>query len=223
MPLHFQAQHKFQDLVGRTPWSGIAFSGDGEYIMGGAAHDAGHNIYIWSRDAGALTKILEGPREPLIFAVWHPIQPQIVSIAASGDLFLWRTKWTEIWSAYAPGFEELDENVVYREREDEFDLEDEHELTRKKQNEEEGIVNVFCNGPSHNLLISHKLRSSTFQESCQWTPFESSIPNDIQNNISSLSSAQDDMQSDEYDDDDQVALIITPILAEVQPEVNGSL
>ena len=90
--------------------------------MGGAAHDAGHNIYLWDRDAGVLVKILEGPREPLIFAQWHPVLPQLASIAASGDIYLWKTKWNEIWSAYAPGFEELEENVEYEEREDEFDL-----------------------------------------------------------------------------------------------------
>ena len=85
------------------------------------------------------------------------------------------------------------------------------------------MVNVFSNGPSHNLIVSHKLRSSIFQEACQWTPFTSSNPNDIQNSTSSLSSSQDDIKGDEYDDDDQVALIITPILAETQPEVVGSL
>lgn len=98
--------HKFQDLVNRTPWNGIGFSGDAEYVMGGecavlsargttsletsvwqrglayimtayadlairmhrigAAHKAAHNIYIWDRGAGALVKILEGPREPLV-------------------------------------------------------------------------------------------------------------------------------------------------------------
>lgn len=121
-PLNFIQRHKFQDLVGRTPWSGIAFSSDGEYVMGGAAHDAGHNIYLWDRDAGVLVKILEGPREPLISAQWHPVQPQLASIAASGDIYLWTTKSNEIWSAYAPGFEELEENVEYEEPEDEFDL-----------------------------------------------------------------------------------------------------
>jgi hypothetical protein len=32
----------------------------------GAAHIAAHNIYIWDRGAGALDKILEGPKEPLV-------------------------------------------------------------------------------------------------------------------------------------------------------------
>lgn len=38
-----------------------------------------------------------------------------------GLIHLWVTAGQENWSAYAPGFEELDENVEYREREDEFD------------------------------------------------------------------------------------------------------
>jgi hypothetical protein len=34
--------------------------------MGGAGHKAGHNVYIWDRDSGALVKVLEGPKEPLV-------------------------------------------------------------------------------------------------------------------------------------------------------------
>ncbi|KAI3620516.1 hypothetical protein CBS9595_002483 [Malassezia furfur] len=165
-PYALTQRSKFQDLVGRTPWSGISFSADSEYVMGGAAQDAGHHIYLWDRDAGVLVKILEGPREPLISAQWHPVQPQIASIAASGDIYLWKTKWTEIWSAYAPGFEELEENVEYEEPEDEFDLvgvhcspqEDESELSRKKQDEEEAVVNVFSTGPASDALVLRSMQ-----------------------------------------------------------------
>lgn len=115
-------QHKFQDLVSRTPWSGVSFSGDSDYVMGGAAQATAHNVYVWDRESGVLFKILEGPREPLVSAQWHPSKPMLASIASSGDIYLWSAPSTEVWSAYAPGFEELEENVEYDEPEDEFDF-----------------------------------------------------------------------------------------------------
>lgn len=136
------AQHRFQDLVNRTPWLGIGFSADGEYAFGGASHKVAHNIYIWDRGAGVLDKILSGPRDLLIDADWHPTRPMIASVSNTGAIYLWFNPPTETWSAYAPGFEELEENIVYEEREDEFDLEDEEELTRRKQDEEEAFVEI---------------------------------------------------------------------------------
>lgn len=57
--------HRFQDLVNRPPWNAVTFSNDGEYVVGGAGHKAAHQIYVWDRSNGSLTKILEGPKDPL--------------------------------------------------------------------------------------------------------------------------------------------------------------
>jgi len=39
-----------------------------------------------------------------------------------GLIHTWVTPIVENWAAYAPGFEELDENREYEEKEDEFDI-----------------------------------------------------------------------------------------------------
>ncbi|ELU43117.1 Set1 complex component swd1 [Rhizoctonia solani AG-1 IA] len=129
--------HMFSDPISKTPWNGICFSGDGEYVVAGwysifdvrtvvqleiigAGHKSGHHVYIWDRSSGALVKILEGPTEPLVD--WHPFRPIMSSVASSGLIHIWKTTYSENWSAFAPGFEELEENVEYQEHEDEFDV-----------------------------------------------------------------------------------------------------
>ncbi|KAB5594207.1 Retinoblastoma-binding protein 5 [Ceratobasidium theobromae] len=134
--------HMFSDPISKTPWNGICFSGDGEYVVAGAGNKSGHAIYIWDRSSGALVKILEGPTEPLVDADWHPFRPMLCSVASSGLIHIWKTTYSENWSAFAPGFEELEENVEYQEREDEFDVEDEFDALRRKRMEEEFDVDV---------------------------------------------------------------------------------
>ncbi|WVW80775.1 hypothetical protein I302_102761 [Kwoniella bestiolae CBS 10118] len=135
--------HRFQDLVNRTPWHAIGFSGDGEYVMGGAGHKMAHNVFIWDRESTVLIKVLEGPKEPLIDCDWHPTRPVIASIATSGDVHIWQTSSPDNWAAFAPGFEELEENIEYDEREDEFDIEDETDLARRKNLEEDLLIDVL--------------------------------------------------------------------------------
>jgi COMPASS component SWD1 len=107
----------------------------------GAALKAAHTIYVWDHETGTLDKILEGPREPLQdvhvsiskhqgdfssltsgHQKCHPARSSICSVNTAGLIYVWATVTTEKWGAFAANFEELDENVEYEEREDEFDI-----------------------------------------------------------------------------------------------------
>ncbi|XP_052803337.1 retinoblastoma-binding protein 5 homolog [Mya arenaria] len=130
---------KLQDLVNKTMWKKCCFSGDGEFIVAGSAKQ--HTLHIWEKAVGNLVKILHGTKGELLLDVaWHPVRPIIVSIS-SGVVSVWAQNQVENWSAFAPDFKELDENVEYDERESEFDIAEEG-MEKKDLKEDEEDVDV---------------------------------------------------------------------------------
>ncbi|ODQ55874.1 Set1 complex component swd1 [Saitoella complicata NRRL Y-17804] len=135
-----EIEYKFQDVINRLQWNAAAFSQSGDYVL--AASHKRTEIYIWERASGTpLVKILEGTREELVDMDWHPVQPLVVAAGLEqGVIYVWAIPQAENWSALAPDFVELEENVEYEEREDEFDIVDDEELNKRKAvNEDEDV------------------------------------------------------------------------------------
>ncbi|VDO06017.1 unnamed protein product [Rodentolepis nana] len=149
---------KLRDLVTGSHWRKCCFSGDGEFVCAGSMKQ--HSIYIWERAGGTLLKILHGQKgETLLDVIWHPLRPIIVSVSNSMNkeqISIWAQTQVQNWSAFAPDFKELDENVEYEERESEFDLEDEDREEDEKEDdvEQDEFVDVETAEPVAALLSS---------------------------------------------------------------------
>ncbi|KAH0565801.1 hypothetical protein GP486_000793 [Trichoglossum hirsutum] len=141
-----EVEHKFQDVVNRLSWNHVAFSSTGEYIT--ASTYKNHDIYVWERSMGSLVKILEGPKEELGVVEWHPHRPLVAACGLeSGRVYLWSVITPQRWSALAPDFVEIEENVEYIEREDEFDIHPPEEIHKRQLDLEDEDVDVLTIEP----------------------------------------------------------------------------
>ncbi|KAF8629362.1 hypothetical protein AX15_003493 [Amanita polypyramis BW_CC] len=143
LELELEPTQRFNDPINRTAWHAMSYSPDGEWLAGGAADPAAHKIYIWDiSNEGQFASALDGGREPLIHLHWHPKKSSIASTTNQGNILIWHCPHPERWGAFAGGFEEVDENIVYEEREDEFDIEDEEVIAERKRREEDNPVDI---------------------------------------------------------------------------------
>ena len=140
--INLEVEHKFQDVVNRLSWNHVAFSSTADYVM--ASTLMNHDIYIWERTHGSLVKILEGPKEELGAVEWHPHRPLVAATGVeTGRVYVWGVSAGQRWSALAPDFVEVEENVEYVEQEDEFDIHPEEEIRRKRLDQEDEEVDVL--------------------------------------------------------------------------------
>ena len=161
--MKIEVEHKFQDVVNRLSWNHVAFSSTGEYVA--ASTYMNHDIYVWERSHGSLVKILEGPKEELgVVEVrhqvsvlrerltdakqWHPHRPFVAASGLeTGRIYLWSIITPQRWSALAPDFAEVEENVEYMEREDEFDIHPIEEIHKRRLDLEDEAVDVLTVDP----------------------------------------------------------------------------
>jgi COMPASS component SWD1 len=126
----FEMEQKYQDVVNRIQWNTVKFSPTGEYVCASTQGGSGaaHDVYIWETSMGSLVQILEGAHEELIDVDWgiRSTNGNVCCVSAngmdSGTIYIWGVRAAQKWSALAPDFEEIEQNIEYVEREDEFDL-----------------------------------------------------------------------------------------------------
>ncbi|KAI9855878.1 MAG: chromatin binding protein [Vezdaea acicularis] len=144
--IKIEVEHKFQDVVNRLSWNHVAFSSTGDYVT--ATTYKNHDVYLWERNHGSLVKILEGPKEELGVIEWHPSRPLLVACGLeSGQVYVWSIITPQRWSALAPDFAEVEENVEYIEREDEFDIHPIEEIHKRRLDLEDEDVDVLTIEP----------------------------------------------------------------------------
>jgi COMPASS component SWD1 len=153
--IDIQVEHKFQDVVNRLSWNHVAFSSTGEYVTASTYNN--HDIYIWERNHGSLVKILEGPKEEHGVVEWHPHRPLIVACGLeSGGIHIWSIIPQQRWSALAPDFAEVEENVEYIEHEDEFDIHPQEEIHKRRLDLEDEDIDVLTVEPVKGEIVDEE-------------------------------------------------------------------
>ena len=80
---------------------------------------------------------------------WHPHRPSVAAVGVeSGRVYLWSILTPQRWSALAPDFVEVEENVEYIEKEDEFDIQPLEEIHKRRLDLEDEEVDVLTVEPS---------------------------------------------------------------------------
>jgi WD40 repeat protein len=124
----------FHDSSSQASFSSCDFSGDGGIVLGGVnGADKKYELYIWDATTGDLLDKLTGAPVAINSVAWHPTRSFLAIAANDGLVDVWGPRIN--WTAFAPDFQALTENVEYVECEDEFDIVEGTESVTNKKDE----------------------------------------------------------------------------------------
>lgn len=143
--IQLDLEHKYQDVINKLQWNSIFFSSNSaEYLVASTHGSSAHDIYLWETSTGTLVRVLEGTEEELLDIDWNFYSMCIASNGLeTGNVYVWSILIPPKWSALAPDFEEVEENIEYQEKEDEFDQVDQLEQ-QQELNEAEEVEIDLC-------------------------------------------------------------------------------
>lgn len=142
--VELEQQYRYQDVINKLQWNCIFFSNNtAEYLVASTHGSSAHELYIWETSTGTLVRVLEGAEEELLDITWNFYNMSIASNGfETGSIYIWSIVIPPKWSALAPDFEEVEENVIYDEKEDEFDQIDINEQRQEITEAEEVPIDL---------------------------------------------------------------------------------
>ncbi|KAL3231104.1 COMPASS component SWD1 [Nakaseomyces bracarensis] len=142
--VEMEQEHKYQDVINKLQWNFIFFSNNSaEYLVASTHGSSAHELYIWETSTGTLVRVLEGAEEELMDITWNFYNMSIASNGfETGSIYIWSIVIPPKWNALAPDFEEVEENVIYDEKEDEFDQVDINEQQQEITEAEEVPIDL---------------------------------------------------------------------------------
>ena len=99
----------------------------------------------------------------------------MIASISSGVVSIWAQNQVENWSAFAPDFKELDENVEYEERESEFDLSDEDKSIVQDEEAQIEEIEVDVSSIDRVAVFCSSDEETEDQESLQFLPISPDV------------------------------------------------
>ncbi|KAK8808602.1 hypothetical protein WA158_008503 [Blastocystis sp. Blastoise] len=118
----------YKDTVNQVTWKSCSINPDSTQILGiPSGFQTGTPIFIlYDKDDNTQLERFNEPFKEIKWAMWQPVVGTLVVCTSSGELMKYQefydTKFAG--SYFPPNFEKLENNIIYEEKEDDFDFMD---------------------------------------------------------------------------------------------------